>query len=516
MKRRVIITGILVLSLTLAATACHPPGGTDQGKTELQQVKVERADFTVSVTGSGSLEASRQARLTFGSGGTVDKIYVAEGDRVTKGQVLASLDTTSLEQAVRTAEQAVAAAKQAVKTSEQSVRAAELTVAAREQSVKAAKLAVATGELAVTAAEIDLEMARNNYYQLTAPYPFTTFQFALPDSLEAVRIARQKIKEAQEELRKASKGEPYSLSEVTNRLNAAQDSLSAAENKLAFGLGEGKQPTHIAYWTLRAAQLQVDKAQVALNKAQNDLENLKNNVAVAENNLENAKNNLEIAKTNLENNKINLARAENELAIAKDQLEEATITAPFAGVVARVGAKEGDMVPSPTMAPQTIIHLVDPSTMELVVELDEIDIPQVRLNQKARITLDALPDTEFDGKVTAIYPVPTEVGGVVLYKVKISLDVPPNSGIRVGMSASADIIIDERSDALLVPSRAIETDEQGNTWVKVILNGQIQERPVVTGISDGIMTEIVQGLTEGETVAIEAKSRSPEGGMFGF
>ncbi len=68
------------------------------------------------------------------------------------------------------------------------------------------------------------------------------------------------------------------------------------------------------------------------------------------------------------------------------------------------------------------------------------------------------------------------------------------------MSATADIIINERSSVLLVPSRAIKQDSLGNTVVAVVINEQIEERPVVIGISDGFQTEILDGLNEGEMV----------------
>jgi len=515
MKRWGTIISVLLLCLVLAgATAC---GGGDAGETTQQLAKVVRGDLTVSVSGSGTIETSRQVRLAFGSAGTVDRIYVEEGEPATKGQILAKLDTTLLEQAVRTAEQAVTTARQAVKTAEQSVTAAELTVAATEQSVTAAELMEETASLAVRAAEIDLELANNSYQQLITPYPYLTFSFALPDSLAAVRVAQQQIKDARAELEKASKGEPYTISEVANFLKQAQENLTEAENKLAYGLGEGTQPSSISYWTLRATQLAADKAQIGLDKAQNDLANAGNNVAIARNNLANTRNNLDIARTNLESTKNNQAMTENELDRVSDELEKATILATFDGVVASIGAKEGDTIASPTMSPKTIIHLVDASAMELMVELDEIDIPEVKLGQEAVISIDALPDTEFQGKVTSIYPLPTTVGGVVLYNAKISLDVPGDSGIKVGMSASADIIIDKQSDALLVPVRAVTQDSQGNPVVKVTVNGQTQEKAVVVGISDGLQTEIVSGLAEGETVVIELRSKpEPAGGMFGF
>jgi len=101
----------------------------------------------------------------------------------------------------------------------------------------------------------------------------------------------------------------------------------------------------------------------------------------------------------------------------------------------------------------------------------------------------------------------------VLYNVKIKFDVPSDSGIKVGMSASADIITDKRSNALLVPSRAITEDDQGNPIVRVIADEQTQERQVVTGISDDLETEIISGLTEGEKVLVEIRAKAEEEGL---
>jgi multidrug efflux pump subunit AcrA (membrane-fusion protein) len=73
------------------------------------------------------------------------------------------------------------------------------------------------------------------------------------------------------------------------------------------------------------------------------------------------------------------------------------------------------------------------------------------------------------------------------------------------MSADADIVIKERNNVLLVPSRAIKKDSQGNPMVKIMVNEQVEERPVVIGISDDFQTEIVDGLKEGETVVVERR-----------
>lgn len=201
---------------------------------------------------------------------------------------------------------------------------------------------------------------------------------------------------------------------------------------------------------------------------------------------------------------------EMEVDAAKQAVEEAqrqldieTITAPWDGVVADVGAKVGDTFYSSAAAGTVIVRLIDLTSMELNVDLDEIDIPGIGREQRAIVEIDALPDVQLEGRVISVSPVPTVEAGVVLYNVKIDFDVPQDSNLKVGMSATADIIINERSSVLLVPDRAIKQDRQGNPIVLVMVDEQIEARPVVIGISDGFQTEIVGGLSEGETVVLE-------------
>ncbi|TES89238.1 MAG: efflux RND transporter periplasmic adaptor subunit [Dehalococcoidia bacterium] len=206
--------------------------------------------------------------------------------------------------------------------------------------------------------------------------------------------------------------------------------------------------------------------------------------------------------------KQSVALARQSLEQTEKDLKEAVIIAPFDGIVASVTAEEGDTIPSPTMSPRQIIKLIDPTSLELVVEVDEIDITDVEIGQEVILTLDALSDKEFAGIVATIYPVPLEVGGVVVYKVKIELDVPEDSGVMVGMSAETDIILISRTDVLLVPERAIGEDSEGNPIVNVVVDDdELEERVVVIGISDGFDTEIVSGLKAGETILARSKRR---------
>lgn len=411
------IVTVLLLGLTLVGSmACSPFGGDEEAGQQL--VKVTQGDIVLSVTAEGNLSLPWHRKLTFGTSGTVTKINVKQGDSVIKEQVLASLDVTSLE------------------------------------------LVVKAEELAVKTAEIDLELATNDFREITYPYTYSTLVFDVPASIAAIGDAQRQLKEAQEALEIGLSSEQYW--EVWQQLKQAQDSLIEAREKLARGYGEDVFESQILsiadYWTLRTAELEMEKAQLALDGAKNDLDE------------------------------------------ANSDLKKVIILAPFDGVIATVDVKEGDMLSSVNYATKIIIELIDPSRMELNADVDEIDIVEVKLGQRVIIEVDALLTLPLEGEVISVSPLAREEAGLVLYEVKIGFDIPQGSGLRVGMSATADIVIDERSNVLLVPNRAIKQDSQGNPIVLVMVNEQIQERPVVTGISDGYQTEIVDGLKEGEVV----------------
>ncbi len=203
------------------------------------------------------------------------------------------------------------------------------------------------------------------------------------------------------------------------------------------------------------------------------------------------------------------ALADQTLTEAKRQLDGATLVAAFDGVVGRLNVKAGDAV-SPVVV---VAEIIDPSEMRLKVQVDEIDIASVKMGQTASLQMDAAPALKITGNVTAIALLPTLQTGVVTYDATVSFTPPPDSGLRVGMSATADIIIARRTGVLLVPERAIGQNSQGQTVVKVQANGKTEDRVVVVGITDGIQTEIVSGLSEGETVVVE-RAAQQSGGFF--
>jgi len=325
-----------------------------------------------------------------------------------------------------------------------------------ELALTQARVALATQQVAVTQAQIALDTAEYNLNQ-------------------ALEI--------------------YASSEII----VAQAEVDAAKAFLQLMLIQS--PTANITWNILRlidAQARLDVAEAVLDAMIYDYDTEEVDIKKME---------VEVAEQSLELAQQSLEQVQQSLEYAQEQLDEATITAPFDGIVAKIYSEEGDVIPPPVMASQVIIYLVDLTTMELNVELDEVDTPGVKPGQGAIIDVDALPGVEFEGEVLTISPVAKEEAGVILYEVKIGFNVPEDSGLKVGMSAEADIVIAERNDVLLVPDRAITEDSEGNQVVKVVVNEQTEERQVVTGISDGFDTEIVSGLSEGEVVVVERRAR---------
>jgi len=484
------ITALLLCLILASLTACNPFG--DEGETTEQLVEVVRGDLTISVSGSGNIEASREARLSFGSGGRIDRIHVEEGDEVSKGEVLAELDTDALELAKTQAEVALTQAQLARTQAQLSQQTTEYEL----KNIRDTKDAL---ELTLFNAQINLDQAKYNLEQVQDLYTWSDIKIAQADVDESERYLEYCLAQLYKYLPEDEgvypkieedfpKTEGYKVWQdrivnAESRLNAAKDRLEAMQS--------GRDTEEVAI-----KKKQVEAAEMAEAQAQKNIDELTEDIAIKELQIEAAKESVEQAKQS-----VVLARV--SLAQAQKQLDEAIITASIDGVVTSVSAEEGDIIPSPTMSPKPVIHLIDPGSMELIVEVDEIDIPEVKLGQEAIIELDALSDLEFVGEVTIIYPIPTEVGGGVRYEVKIEFEVPEGLGIKVGMSAEADIVLAKRSNVLLVPDRAIAEDSEGRTIVNVMVNEQIEERPVVIGISDDFNTEIVSGLNEGETVVVE-------------
>ncbi len=204
-----------------------------------------------------------------------------------------------------------------------------------------------------------------------------------------------------------------------------------------------------------------------------------------------------------------------------------TITAPIGGIVSDLSVDAGAVIigqntvnstANSTSYSQKIAAIKTNAAPTVGISLSEIDVPKVKLGNKATITLDAIPGKTFTGKIVGIDTSGVVNSGVTNYPVIIVLDTQAPD-IFTNMSVSSNIIIDTKSDILIVPSTAIQVQED-QSFVKILKNGVVQEISVETGITSDTQTEITSGLNEGlevitGTVAVRQNNSGQSASPFG-
>ena len=225
----------------------------------------------------------------------------------------------------------------------------------------------------------------------------------------------------------------------------------------------------------------------------------------AENNLQKALLELESARvsrsssSDIQNKERNVAELQLEVELRKKELNDTVLTAPFPGIVSKIYVEEGELALGANVsASEPILRLVDTSQLFADVNVDEVDIAGIKLEQRGIITVDAYPDEVFRGKVVSIAPEATAKSGLVLIEVTIEL-TEADSRLKPGFTASADIIIGEAHNVLLLPVEEV-ADMHGQYFVRVLQDGEPSHQGVQVGISDGTYVEITGGLQEGDVI----------------
>lgn len=153
---------------------------------------------------------------------------------------------------------------------------------------------------------------------------------------------------------------------------------------------------------------------------------------------------------------------------------------------------------------------LDQGQLQATVNLSEIDVTQVKVGQKVTMTLDAFPNKTFTGKIEAIDTNGSVSSGVTTYPATISFDETSQKNIYPNMAVSAKIITDVVSDAILVPSSAIQTSN-GTSTVRVMKDGKVQTVTVEIGKSNDTQVQITSGIEDGETVVTSSTSTGTSG-----
>lgn len=219
----------------------------------------------------------------------------------------------------------------------------------------------------------------------------------------------------------------------------------------------------------------------------------------------------------------NVTSAQEEVQRAQTNLGYATITSPIDGVVISKSVEEGQTVAASFSTPELFTIAKDLTNMQVIADVDEADIGDVAVGERVTFTVDAYPDDTFEGSVTQVRLQATTTNNVVTYEVVISA---PNADLKLkpGLTANVTIYTAERQGVTSVSSKAlrftptVETvgkrriaDCNGKNKVWTLENNTLKAHAVKTGMSDGIRTEITDGIAEGAEIVTEVKVTSDQG-----
>jgi HlyD family secretion protein len=497
---------------------------------------------------SGRLLPQREAVLAVAMGGQVRTVHVDVGDLVRAGDILIELESDALERAARRAEQALTI---------QEARLAEILEAPSQEDLAAAEAAVISAK-----AKLENLMDGPSEKELAdAKAAVVSAQAQLDDLLQGA--SKEALAEAQAALSSAQAAEQAaaSLHEATaDQLVVARQQLTLSEIDLesaryfydalandwqhkdfaphspeAKVLRDAQKAYDVALARFnlaasdindsayKSAQAQVAQARVALASLTEQktvqIASAREQLAAAVANLAaltdestveiaGARAQLRQAEANLvklldgpSDEQVAIAEAQTEQARiavnnARARLEDAFVAAPFDGVITEIYVDVGEQ------AAGRAVEIIDTRSLEVVLDVDEVDIGSIAVGQPTTISLESWPDQSLSGKVTAIAPKAREQSEIVTYEVHITFDAAALP-IRAGMTANANLVTAKREDVVLVSNRAIFADRaRGSYSVRKIDGEEITEVNVTIGMRDTRYTEITGGLEAGDKVSI--------------
>lgn len=446
-NKKYFIGGAVFLIILLLIIA-----GNNKEDSTLVRGGVSRGNIASSIRLSGKVESSQNVSLSFTTSGRVEGVYASEGQSVSEGQTLMSLDNASLYADLKRAE-------------------ASLELQRAQSKVDTAEL-----DLAVENAYDDL---LNNDLQAYPRYSGDDYNVESP-----VVVGSYKGKNEGEYFLEvygsvATSGSSYRYTGLENGSSTVNEYSLSTLGKLGLFLEFDNTSNYTGTdWVIPIPNTRSSTYLLALNKYKS---------AVAS---RDARESGSVA-TQIANAKIK--QAEAEVSRIQAEISQRVIRAPFSGTVSFVGPSKGEIVNSTDIA----VSLLSPESYKIVIQIPEIDLSSINIGQIANVTLDAYPEKVFTAKVTSIDPAETIVEGVSVYEATLYLD-GINSEIRSGMTATVDITTGVKENVLRIKKQFIEKDETGE-YVYILMGDEQVKTYITTGFvgSDGLI-EVTSGLSESD------------------
>ncbi len=446
--------GALVVGIVANFTLLNQ--GTNQEDIERLTVPVSAQNVTLRITASGKVVPVQSVNISPKNPGVLSQLYVEQGDRVQKGQILARMDSASIEaqksQYLANLAQNQAQLAQAVAGNRpQEIAQARARLAQAQAQLTQARVGNRPQEIAQAQAQVDAAQARVNY----TTEQVKRYQYLYKEGAERKQLLDQAISD--------DKSAKANLEEAKKRFSLVQSGSRSEE---------------------------IAQRQAAVNEARAALVLLEDGTRPEE----------------IAQRQAAVASAEAQLKGVQVQLEDTIIRAPFSGIVTQKYANVGAFV-TPTTSASTSASATSSSIvavakgLEILAQVPEADIGRIKPGQQVEIVADAYPDQVFKGRVRLIAPEAVVEQGVTSFQVRVALDTGLDK-LRSGLNVDLTFLGDRVNNALVLPTVSIVT-EKGRTGVLVPdENNRPQFREVTIGAQIKDQTQILGGVKQGDRIFV--------------
>jgi HlyD family secretion protein len=532
---------VIILGILVAGFVVYKSSSGAAAPTKYVLAAVQKGTLISTVAGTGQIASTNQIDIKPKVSGDITYIGVAAGQFVKAGSIIAKINATDAYKTYRDATQNLTAAKiayeKSLQSSQNDLSAAHDTL---QKSLDDGFNSMNNALAAMPAIFTDLSTII--YNQNHSPYLSNSNLNAVNRSdIDYKNTAGLEFDAAKNEFQKnfddvkllTPTSDPVALEAgITETYQTTKD-LSVALKDLANLISLVKSQSSVVTNEMNNDQTLVTSYVTKIDGYVSDLSSEKTSIITSHRTLSQKTTTINGADTlDIQSAKLSLVQKQSAVSDALQTLGYYTIRAPFDGIIGKVQAQMAASASSGN-ALATIITKQSIAT----ISLNEIDIAKIKTGQKTTITFDALPDLTLTGVVAQVDQIGTVTQGVVSYNVQISFDTQ-DVRVKPGMSMSAAIVTDVKTDVLLVPTSAIKAGGNNSTIqlvtekvdlaaaaapAGITLTTSPQIVDVQTGSSNDTETEITSGLKEGDVIVVRTISSttkaavptSQRGGLFG-
>jgi len=493
-----------------------------------ESVTVSRGTVEQVVSVTGHVEPLERVTLSFPIGGRVARVQVAEGDRVVRGERLATLDTGTMVASLAEAEARVARERavfdelsaplrsEAQAVEQATVAQAEATLVSAEQSARttlAHAFTLAHDALLEEVDELFTGGATNPRFGVRFSSGATSYLLQADAQTSArINALRAEATDLLAQLELRGRGATTSLSQELDATAIDLETIDAFVTQVASAINRYTPDDTADQSVYDSFQTSIASARTSLATARSEVATMRASYAAAESALVRARRALELSFAGATSQAIAIQQAGIEVALraadaVRTKLSDSILVSPIGGTVASVSVSAGESVG----LLEPVVEVLADGAYEVEAYIPEADIADISLGDTAHVTFDAFSDAEPRvGEVVRIALSETMREGVPTYKTTIIFTepLPADMRLRPGMTADVDIATTVRQDVLFVPTRSVQ-NVAGRTYVRIPENGAIVERDIVTGVrgSEGTI-EVVGGLAEGDEVILYLEEAS--------